>query len=60
MVGKALALATGLSFSNRRDTYNVIAIGSGTFMRRYDYKTKRDLTRTWTGVAPKGRRGRFQ
>ena len=42
MVGKALALATGLSFSNRRDTYNVIAIGSGTFMRRYDYKTKRD------------------
>jgi hypothetical protein len=59
MVGKALALATGLSFS-MRDTYNVIAIGSGTFMRRYDYKTKRDLTRTWTGVAPKGRRGRFQ
>jgi GMP synthase C terminal domain/CDI immunity protein len=31
-----------LSFSNGRDTHNVIAIWQRDFMRRYDYKTKRD------------------
>jgi hypothetical protein len=52
--------ATKLISSGGRDTCNVIAIGSRTLCVAPAIRPSAMLTRTWIGVEPRGRRGRFQ